>query len=532
MAAMLQAFWTQITHHLQISDLVVVALALFVLSAVFQRLTTKGPMMWPVLGVMPTVFFQLGNIYDWATDSVARAGGTFPYRGMWFCRAYGVLTVNPFNIEYMLKTRFSNFPKGRYYRERFGDFLGDGIFNADDQTWRDQRRAATAEMHTSRFAKYSAETMRELVHRRLLVLLDRLSAARQSVDLQDVFLRFTFDNICTAAFGVDPGCLAVDLPVIPFAKAFEQATELTLFRFTVPPFVWKIMKYLNVGSEKRLKGAIQTVHKFAEKTVSDRRAEFRQLKGSNERSDLLSRLMEAELKDGGHGGIEYKFSDKLLRDFCISFILAGRDTSSVALAWFFWLLHRHHQVEERILDEISETIKRRQQDEVCHGVDNIVFTVEELKRMEYLHAALSESLRLYPSVPLDFKEVLEDDVLPDGSVVKKGARVMYSIYSMARMEGIWGKDCREFRPERWMKDGTFVTESQFKYVVFNAGPRLCVGKKFAYMQMKMVAASILLRYHVEVVEGQEVKPKLNTTLYMKNGLLVTFKRREGLATLQ
>ncbi|XP_008793701.1 cytochrome P450 86B1-like [Phoenix dactylifera] len=531
MELMLQAFWSEITNNLRISDVAVVALALFVLSATARRLTEKGPMMWPVLGAIPTLFFHLSNVYDWATDAIARAGGTFPYRGMWFGGAHGVITVEPANIEYMLKIRFSNFPKGRYYRERFGDFLGDGIFNADDQGWRAQRRAATAEMHSGRFAEYSAETVRELVNRRLLVLLDRLSAAGQSVDLQDVFLRFTFDNICTAAFGVDPGCLAVDLPVIPFAKAFEQATELTLFRFIVPPFVWKIMKHLDVGSEKRLKVAIRTVHTFAEKTVSDRRAELRKLKGLDKRSDLLSRLMEAGVKEGGHGGMECNFSDKLLKDFCISFILAGRDTSSVALAWFFWLLHQHPQVEERILDEISETIKRRQ-DEVCRPDDNIVFTVEELKRMEYLQAALSESLRLYPSVPLDFKEVLEDDILPDGSVVKKGARVFYSIYSMARMERIWGKDCREFRPERWIKDGILVTESQFKYTVFNAGPRLCVGKKFAYMQMKMVAASILLRYRVEVVEGQEVKPKLTTTLYMKNGLRVTFSRREGLATLQ
>jgi len=60
--------------------------------------------------------------------------------------------------------------------------------------------------------------------------------------------------------------------------------------------------------------------------------------------------------------------------------------------------------------------------------------------------------------------------------------------------------------------------------VFNAGPRLCLGKKFAYMQMKMVAASILLRYEVMVVEGHEVEPKLTTTLYMKHGLLVTLER--------
>lgn len=70
-----------------------------------------------------------------------------------------------------------------------------------------------------------------------------------------------------------------------------------------------------------------------------------------------------------------------------------------------------------------------------------------------------------------------------------------------------------------------MSENQFKYAVFNGGPRMCIGKKFAYMQMKMVAASILLRYSVQVVEGHRVSPKVTTTLYMKDGLLVTLKPR-------
>ncbi|WOL12800.1 Cytochrome P450 [Canna indica] len=118
--------------------------------------------------------------------------------------------------------------------------------------------------------------------------------------------------------------------------------------------------------------------------------------------------------------------------------------------------------------------------ETTHALDDVVFTVDDLKRMEYLQAAISKSMQLYPSVPIEFKEALEDNVFPDGTVVKKGARVIYSIYSMARMESISGKDCREFRPERRIKDGVSVTESQFKYSVFNAEPRLCIGKKFVY----------------------------------------------------
>ncbi|WOL02446.1 hypothetical protein Cni_G11165 [Canna indica] len=533
-AAAVVAAGTKASEHLCASDLAFAVLGLFACSAAMQRLTSKGPMIWPVLGILPTLFFHLADIYEWVTRAAARSGGTFPFRGIWFANYSGVITVDPAAIQYMLKTRFANFPKGKYYRERFAELLGDGIFNADDQPWRDQRRAATAEMHSARFAEYSACTIADLVHRKLLALLRKVAATGESVDLQEVFLRFTFDNICTAAFGVDPGCLSVDLPTVPFAKAFEEATELSLFRFIVPPFVWKMMRHFDVGTEQRLKAAVRVVHNFAEETVVNRRTEFENSKGSRfaDRSDLLSRLIESETvmdDDDDHtGSMKAKYSNKFLKDFCTSFILAGRDTSSVALAWFFWLLSKHRHVEERILREISAVIKSRHEDETTHALDGVVFTVDDLKRMEYLQAAISESLRLYPSVPIDFKEALEDDVFPDGTVVKKGARVIYSIYSMARMESIWGKDCREFKPQRWIKDGVFVTESQFKYAVFNAGPRLCIGKKFAYVQMKMVAAAILLRYKVKVVEGQKVAPKVTTTLYMKNGLEVTFEKREGL----
>lgn len=177
-------------------------------------------------------------------------------------------------------------------------------------------------------------------------------------------------------------------------------------------------------------------------------------------------------------------------------------------------------METKLFSEIQDILAQRKGK--CQ--DNVKFTVEELKKMVYLQAALSESLRLYPSVPVELKQVIEHDVLPDGTILKKEARVLYSIFSMGRMESIWGKDCLEFKPERWInEEGEFVSENQFKYVVFNGGPRLCIGKKFGYMQMKMVAASIILRHSIKVVEGHNVVPKVSTTLYMKNGLMVTLK---------
>ncbi|RWR97008.1 cytochrome P450 86B1 [Cinnamomum micranthum f. kanehirae] len=509
--------------HAKLPDMAMASLGLFAFSAIVQRVAFKGPMLWPVMGIIPTLFFHIHNIYDWITESLNNSGGTFHYRGMWMGGAHGVVTLDPGNIEYMLKTRFKNFPKGNYYRERFADFLGDGIFNTDDDAWKEQRRATTSEMHSKRFVNFSEKTMEELVNNKLLKLLEKLAKLKESVDLQDLLLRFTFDNICTAALGVDPGCLAFDLPEVPFAKAFEEATELTLFRFMVPPFLFKIMKLFELGPEKRLKEAIQVVHEFAAKMVTERRSKWKEFGGLDDRSDLLSRLIEGQYTPLQQSmNMNYQYSDEFLKDFCISFVLAGRDTSSVALAWFFWLLHIHPHVERQILSEIQLVIHNRN---IKEPTSKIIFSVPELNKMDYLQAALSESLRLYPPVPVDFKEVVEDDVFPDGTPVKKGDRVFFSIFSMARSEAIWGKDCLEFKPERWIRDGRFASKSQFKYPVFNAGPRLCVGKKFAYMQMKMVAASILLRYSVSVVEGHVVVPKVTTTLYMKHGLKVTFKPR-------
>ena len=124
-------------------------------------------------------------------------------------------------------------------------------------------------------------------------------------------------------------------------------------------------------------------------------------------------------------------------------------------------------------------------------------------------------------------QVVEDDVFPDGTVLKKGTKVIYAIFSMGRMESIWGKDCRDYKPERWLKDGRFMSESAYKFTAFNGGPRLCLGKDFAYYQMKFVAASILHRYHVKVMENHPVVPKMALTMYMKYGLKITLCARDG-----
>ena len=223
-----------------------------------------------------------------------------------------------------------------------------------------------------------------------------------------------------------------------------------------------------------------------------------------------------------------KYSDELLRQIALNFILAGRDTSSAGLSWFFWLVMRHPPVEEKIVLEICGVLAETRGRYVEKWLEAPIL-YEEAERLVYLKAALTEALRLYPPVPEDSKQAAEDDVLPDGTFVPAGSSVTYSIYSLGRMKAVWGRDCEEFRPERWLTEDERSFEANqesFKFVAFNGGPRVCLGKELAYLQMKTVAASVLLHHRLSLVPGHRVEQKMSLILFMKNGLLVNLRRRD------
>ncbi|KAL4186138.1 hypothetical protein AMTRI_Chr09g32280 [Amborella trichopoda] len=493
---------------------VFLAVGVFVLFHQLRPRNRRGLASWPLLGMLPSLLFGLKNdIYEWISCVLIKEGGTFVFKGPLFSNLNCVITSDPRNIEHILKTKFVTFPKGEYFRKNLSDLLGSGIFNSDDDVWQRQRKVASIEFHSTRFRQLMHDSLERLVHERLLPVLELYGERISGIDLQDVLLRLTFDNVCMIAFGVDPGCLSHRLPEIPFANAFEKATEASVMRFLMPTSLWKIMRFFNLGSEKELREALVRVDEFAGGVIRERKREL--LSDFGKKSDLLTVFMRMRDEEGR------AFSEEFLRDICINFILAGRDTSSVALAWFFWLVGQNPGVEEKILEEMRGILGNRE----VEGPPK--WRPEEVKKMEYLQAALSEALRLYPSVPVDHKEVREDDVLPDGTELKKGTKVIYAIYSMGRMESIWGEDCLKFKPQRWLRDGKFTSESAYKFTAFNGGPRLCLGKDFAYYQMKYVASSILYEYHVRVLEGHQVEPKLALTMYMKHGLRVTLQRRKN-----
>ncbi|KAL4190498.1 hypothetical protein AMTRI_Chr07g75970 [Amborella trichopoda] len=457
---------------------------------------------WPLLGMLPSLAINAHCIFEYLTRALNRAHGTFSFLGPALTNFEFILTCDPKNIKHIVKTNFSNYGKGKDFKEIFDDVFGDGIFVAESESWRIQRKMSHAHVQSKDFRTFLATTTQDLTDSGLLPLLGRAARQGSQVDLQDLLIRLTFDSTCTSILGRKAGCLSPGLPVIPFSKAIDDGLEAIFFRHVVPRSWWKLMKRLEIGWEKRMLHARHVIDEFVKEQIAITKSEL-ESKGSSE--DLMTSYMSSNRS----------LSNTFLRDTMVNFLFAGRDASGVALSWFFWLIFENPHTEAKILEELRNVLGGRTS-----------IPLEDLHRLVYLHAALYETLRLYPPVPIDQKAAVHNDILPDGTMVKAGTKIFYSIYSMARMEWIWGKDCREFRPERWIGEGgELKPDLEFKFMSFNAGPRSCLGQDMAFTQMKIAVATILANFQVVVVEGQNVSPKTSVILLNKNGLKVTIKER-------
>ncbi|XP_010906406.1 cytochrome P450 CYP94D108 [Elaeis guineensis] len=462
---------------------------------------------YPLLGILPQLLKNRHRLLEWTTEALIKnPSHTIVFQSLG--QDSGIQTANPLNIEHMLKTNFKNYPKGERTIKMLEDFFGHGIFNSDGEHWNLQRKAASFEFNTRSLRNFVVDTVQQEVAQRLLPLLKKASKKEETIDFQDVLERFAFDNICKVAFNEDPACLTEEgfgnTISSRFMKAFGEAQNIITERFLdALKISWRIKRLLNIGSERRLKESISIVNNYAINIIRSRKE-----RTLDHLSDLLSRF--ASNKDN---------TEEYLRDVVVSFLTAGRETTSSALTWFFWLLSARPDVEKKILDEVRSIRALKQK-------TSETFSFDELREMHYLHAAISESMRLYPPVPLDTQTCKEDDTMPDGTLVHKGWFVTYNAYALGRLEDIWGKDCNDYKPERWLENGVFQPENPFKYPVFHAGPRMCLGKEMAYIQMKSIAACALENFEFNVV-GRDKTPEYlpSLTLRMKGGLPIQVRER-------
>ncbi|XP_073057565.1 alkane hydroxylase MAH1-like [Primulina eburnea] len=472
---------------------------------------------WPVLGMLPGLLRHRNRIHEFLTDVLQQSGGTFMFKGPWLGNMDMLITCDPANVHYILSKNFPNFTKGRDFREIF-EGLGDGIFVAEFESWEKQRKICMSLLNQAGFQKFVGRTTWRKVESGLIPILEHFSELGMEVDIQELFQRLSFDCSCILVLGHDPASLCIDLPYLPEEKAFASSEEAVLRRHTLPRSLWKLERWLQIGTEKKLTEAKKIHDRFLSYCISLKRQEKNGseqfLTDDNDHDlDLLTSYMRLELTEKGDSDAPISVSEQTWKDTMLNLIFAGKDTVSAALTWFVWLLATNPVVENKIRHEILTNFP------VCETGKWKVSDTDKLKKLVYLHGALCESLRLFPPVGLQHKAPLELDTLPSGHPINPNTKTVLSFYSMGRMESIWGPDCLEFNPGRWISDqGRIKTEPSFKFTAFNAGPRSCLGKEMSFLQLKIVAASIISSFKFDVVKNHSICPSNSVILHMKHGL--------------
>ncbi|KAF7840246.1 alkane hydroxylase MAH1-like [Senna tora] len=451
--------------------------------------------------MLPPLLSNLYHIHDFVHQALKQQAGTGNFKGPWFTNLNYLITCDPINIQYIMTKKFRNYEKGHGFRERF-DVFGDGILAADSETWKYSRTILHPLFQKKSFELFFEKLVHNKMQTCLLPLLDHVQTQGMEVDLQDVFQRFNFDYSCSLIFGYDPQSLAIHFPKVTCAKAFTEAEEFLLYRHVMPQSLWKLQRWLQVGAEKKLTAACKTFDEFVYERITSKREELSKFNINETEQDLLATLMKQE----------EQVDDKFLRDTAFNLLAAGRETITAAFTWLFWLVATHPSVEAKMLQEIKKQIVEK-------GLNASKLGVKEVKNLVYLHAAICEALRLYPPVPLNWKQAMKCDILPSGHEVKVNTVILLSFYSVGRLEEIWGEDCSEFKPERWISEtGCIVNVASHEFPSFNTGPRACLGKNLSMAIMKIVTSAIMWNYDIRVVEDHPISPSFSLVLMMKHGL--------------
>ncbi|KAG0222435.1 cytochrome P450 [Mortierella sp. GBAus27b] len=410
--------------------------------------------------------------------------------------------ADPEMLDHVLRVNFWAYEKGDHLRNSLAPMVGQGIFGADGEHWRWQRKLASHIFNVKSFRAYTSDVF----CREAQLVIDYLSTAADTdkvVDLQNIFYLFTLDSFGEIAFGQSFGCLKDPEREVEFATAFDRLNHALSYRIIAP--FWKIKDWWT-GNDKVVEQDTKTVHEFAYNVIKKRREILAE--GKHQYKDLMQLFMDAKDENGE------PLSDEMLKDELINMVLAGRDTTAQALSWMFYLMHRS-EVNTEIMYQMTEEI-----DSILQGGNP---TYESTKQQKYAEACFFETLRLYPSVPQNMKVCVQDDILPGGVQIYKGEHIGWCPWAMGRLENIWGPDAKEFKPERWLV-GEKPTPG--KYASFHLGPRTCLGQQFATIEAITITSMLLQQFTFELVDPNlepAYVPAL--TLPMATGLPVRVKRR-------
>ncbi|KAG1697322.1 hypothetical protein DVH05_016605 [Phytophthora capsici] len=463
----------------------------------------------PILGHTLDMIHNADRFLDWLLELSESQDGK-PFVLHLLGRSDLLIDAGPEHHEEILKTQFDNFIKGDQFYDMLVDVAGPNVVIIEGERWKYQRKVLVSLFS----ARVLREHMMPIVQKHTQVLLgifEDAAVQQRPFEINKLLHRFTLDSFAEIGFGSKLGSLQSGQEH-PFGKALDDALHIAAARRMVPKWLWKIKRWLNVGSERKLRESVEVMDALVMGVISTA-VKHHEYEEERTGRDIVSIILDRMRADGQ----AVELSE--VRSIALLALIAGRDTTANAVCWVLHMLHEHPHVEEKLRAELLQKLPKLLTFEY-------VPSLEELQDIPYLDAVINENLRLLLIFPYTSRQCIRDTVFGDGTFIPAGSVLGLPHYVMARLKSVWGENAAEFVPERFLDPhtGDVLELPVAASAAFGAGPRICVGRRLATMEMKLLIACIVGRYHLEELPGQTVRYKLALSLTMKDPLMVRVQR--------
>lgn len=425
-------------------------------------------------------------------QQVWRDYGDFTYVRIGWVRLYFV--NRPELIREVLSTQVKNFRKlGRQMRA-LRKIEGDGLVVSDGATWARHRPVVQGSFHSRHFAQY-ANIAVEFTARRIAKW-----TPNQPMDLAAEMNELALQIIGKIVFDEDIADRAAKLrDAVHVFRSYMQHEIST-------PIV--LPDWLPLPGKIRQRRAIRDLNELIWEKIRIHRQS-----ASHGNNDMLAQMLTASA--GLSSGTP--ISDDEIRDEAATLFVAGHDTTSAALAWFWFVLSQQPEAEARVIREIDTVCGQRRP------------SVQDVPRLKYLEMVVKESMRLYPAAGFLFGREAVQDVELGGHTLRRGAWVFIAPYLVHRDPKNFPQpevfDAERFSPER-------IDEiPPYAYIPFGGGPRICIGNSMATMEIMLLAATVLQQFRL-VLDQSLPEPEMEIVLRPKGGLRMIARPRAWDQTAQ
>ncbi len=398
-----------------------------------------------------------------------------------------VLVAHPEDIHRVEMKNARNYVKATNFRA----VVGDGIFMSEGEKWKKQRRLIAPTFHQGSLLK-----MVDDMNRKIGLTLDAmLEADHRPVEMSESMKRLAFEIVCEAVFGTES---TGDFTSLRQAMVYINRYLTRRFGALLP-----VPMSFPTPSNLKFHRALRTIDRTVWSLIGQKTA---QSQSGEAGDDLLTKMMQARDPETGEG-----MDSAQLRDEAVSMMLAGFETTGHLIPWILHELSIHPEHQQRLFTEIERSVGQR------------VPGAEEAMGMPFLSAVVDESLRLHPPVWAWTKRALEDDEIR-GHRIRAGSILYLSPYLTHRHPGFWDRP-GEFDPDRWTSE--LREKNKLAFFPFGMGPRTCVGRHFALLEIKLILIRMLQAWKLEPVPGRSSEGDFQITLGMKQPLMLRLIRRSG-----